>query len=143
MTLHKPEHPALTIEALVTWLRTQPAEKTYIWSDPVFCAVGQYLADHGSSWGAVNYSEIPGYYEIAAEKPWTFGAALERAEKLLALPTPKQPFTVTESYTMAHTPEFEAAVTTEFQEPLALPAPEPKPLPLPELELMALPAPAP
>jgi hypothetical protein len=86
--LSKPEHPPLTTEALVTWLRTQPPEQTYVWSDPVFCLMGSYLADHGSSWGVTAYSEMPNYHEIAAERPWTFGAALERAEKfLLASPS--------------------------------------------------------
>lgn len=108
MTLHTPDHPALTIEALVDWLRTQPPEKTYIWSDPVFCAVGQYLADHDSSWGTVAYSELPDYERIAKVEPHTFGAALERAEKLLALPAPES-------------------------KPLV-----PKALPLPELELVAV-----
>ena len=34
---------------------------------------------------------MPHYEEIAGEKPWTFGAALERAEgvkEMLALPAP-------------------------------------------------------
>ena len=88
MALHKPEHPQLTTEALVSWLRKQDPDQEYIWSDPAFCMMGKYLSDHNSSWGAVGYSEMPSYYEIASPKPWTFGAALKRAEALKALPPP-------------------------------------------------------
>ena len=51
--------------------------------------MGKYMIDHDSSWGAVSYSELPNYELIAATKPWNFGAALKRAEALLALPAPK------------------------------------------------------
>jgi hypothetical protein len=78
----------LNTEALTEWLRKQNPDEEYVWSDPVYCMMGRYLADNGSSWGAVQYSVMPGYEEIAAEKPWTFGAALERAEALKALPPP-------------------------------------------------------
>jgi hypothetical protein len=88
MTLHQPDHPPLTVEALIAWLRQKPADETYVWSDPVFCLVGHYLSEHNSSWGVAQYSDIPDYEQIAGEKPWTFGAALGRAEKLLALPAP-------------------------------------------------------
>lgn len=75
-------------DKLIGWLRQQPADEPYIWSDPVFCLMGRYLADHDSSWGTVQYSDMPDYERIAGEKPWTFGAALERAEMLKALPPP-------------------------------------------------------
>lgn len=77
-----------TIDALTGWLRKQPPDAEYVWSDPVFCLVGHYLADNGACWGERSYSDIPHYEEIAKEKPWTFGAALERAEALKALPPP-------------------------------------------------------
>jgi hypothetical protein len=77
----------LTVEMVVSWLRRQEPDEEYIWSDPVFCLMGRYLADHGSSWGAVDYRALPHYEEIAQAKPWTYGAALERAERL-ALPPP-------------------------------------------------------
>lgn len=88
MALSKPDHPPLSIAALASWLRNQPGEKTYTWSDPVFCLVGHYLADNQSQWGNAQYSDIPNYELIAKTEPHTFGAALERAEALLALPTP-------------------------------------------------------
>jgi hypothetical protein len=77
-----------TRDALIAWLRTQPADKEYIWSDPVFCLMGQYLADNASCWGAFSYSDMPDYYKIAQTKPWKFGAALKRAEALQRLPSP-------------------------------------------------------
>jgi len=84
----KREVPALTTNSLIEWLRQQPADGEYVWSDPVFCMMGRYLADHGSQWGDVGYHDMPHYEEIASVKPWTYGAALERAEALKALPAP-------------------------------------------------------
>jgi hypothetical protein len=88
MSMEQPAHPPLTTQALAAWLRTQPPEDTYTWSDPVFCLLGRYLADHESQWGSAQYSELPAYELIAKSQPHTFGAALARAEKLLALPAP-------------------------------------------------------
>jgi hypothetical protein len=81
------ENTLLNAERLTNWLRKQDPGEEYIWSDPVFCLMGRYLADNGSAWGEMQYSNMPHYTEIAAEKPWTFGAALERAEAL-TLPAP-------------------------------------------------------
>jgi hypothetical protein len=78
----------LDTDKLTGWLKNQPPDGEYVWSDPVFCLMGRYLADNGSEWGAMQYSDLPLYEEIAKEKPWTFGAALERAEALKALPPP-------------------------------------------------------
>jgi hypothetical protein len=78
--MQKPPNELLDSDALIDWLRQQPADEEYMWQDPVYCLMGRYLADKGSRWGAVHYSSMPGYYEIAMAKPWTFGAALERAE---------------------------------------------------------------
>jgi hypothetical protein len=78
----------LTRDALIDWLRQQPADEEYVWQDPVFCLMGRYLADNSSRWGDVGYSDMPHYEEIAGQKPWTFGAALERAEALKQLPSP-------------------------------------------------------
>lgn len=112
MTLHKPDHPELTENSLVSWLRTKPADQTYVWSDPVFCLVGHYFADHQSTWGAAQYSDLPNYELIAKTEPHTFGAALERAEQLLALPAP----------THIPAPELEL-VAEPIVEPVATPAP--------------------
>ncbi len=84
------ENTLLNAERLTNWLRKQPPDGEYVWSDPVHCMMGKYLADNESRWGEVQYSDMPHYEEIAGEKPWTFGAALERAEKLQLAPPPLQ-----------------------------------------------------
>ena len=82
----------MSVDKLTGWLKDQPPGGEYVYSDPVYCLMGKYLADHDVEWGAGAYSEMPSYYAIAAEKPWTFGAALERAkalsEETLSLPAP-------------------------------------------------------
>lgn len=91
MTLHTPSHPPLTIEALTTWLAKQDPGQPYTWQDPVKCLMGLYLADHGSAWGGIAYSNLDGYYEIAQTQPHTLGDAHKRAleySKQRALPTP-------------------------------------------------------
>lgn len=92
--MRKPEHPPLTLVAITQWLETKPPEQEYIWQDPTECVVGHYLRDHGSSWGTVAYSDMPNYHEIAGAKPWTFGAALERAKTLALLPSPAPAITL-------------------------------------------------
>jgi hypothetical protein len=79
-----------TIDALTGWLRQQPPGEEYQWQDPVFCLMGRYLAANGSRWGEASYLQMPGYEHIASAKPWTFGAALERAEQLQLPPPPLQ-----------------------------------------------------
>ena len=79
----------LTVDSLTAWLETQVeqhdnGELDYIWQDPVYCLMGRYLHDHGMAWGDATYSEMPSYDEIAGSKPWTLGAALERAKELRA-----------------------------------------------------------
>ena len=78
----------LNADKLIAWLRTQPPEEEYIWSDPVFCLMGRYVTDRGTPADLYGYSDFPNYHEIAEVKPHTFGAALLRAEKLKALPAP-------------------------------------------------------
>jgi hypothetical protein len=77
----------MSTEKLTDWLGKQDPGGEYVWSDPVKCMMGKYLADHDVEWGVGAYSQLPDYYQIAQEKPWTYGAALERA-KTLALPAP-------------------------------------------------------
>jgi len=78
----------LTTENLITWLRQQPPDQEYTWSDPVFCLMGRYITDVGTPADLYAYGELPHYHEIAETKPHTFGAALQRAEALKALPPP-------------------------------------------------------
>jgi hypothetical protein len=78
----------LNADSLIDWLRTQPSDEEYVWSDPVKCLMGRYITDVGTPKDLYAYSEMPHYHEIAETKPHTFGAALERAEALKALPPP-------------------------------------------------------
>ena len=83
-----------TTEVLTDWLRQEVAKgraaEEYIWQDPVYCLMGNFFAAHGrQGWGEVIYSDMPDYEVIAGAKPWTYGAALERAEALKALPPPE------------------------------------------------------
>ena len=110
----------MTSDALTAWLRTQPDDGEYQWTDPVNCLMGKYLADHGVAWGDTGYSDMPGYHQIAAQRPWTFGAALGRAEQL-ALPAPARQIAAPQ----IKLPEIELEVEHEpAPGNLQLPAPE-------------------
>ncbi len=78
----------LSPDSLIDWLRQQPPDGEYQWSDPVFCLMGRYITDVGTPVDLYAYSEMPNYHAIAETKPWTFGAALQRAEALKQLPAP-------------------------------------------------------
>jgi hypothetical protein len=65
---------------VVDWMRRQPADADYDWQHPDRCIVGRFLAAKGLARQAVDYAEMPHYHEITEPKPWTFGAALKRAE---------------------------------------------------------------
>jgi hypothetical protein len=78
----------LDADSLIAWLRKQPPELEYVWSDPVFCLMGHYVRDMGTPKDLYAYGDMPHYHEIAEVKPHTFGAALQRAEALKALPAP-------------------------------------------------------
>ena len=67
-------------EGVLDWLRQQPADGGYNWQHPDRCVVGRFLAAHGRSRENIDYTEMPDYRRIAEPKPWTFGAALRRAE---------------------------------------------------------------
>jgi hypothetical protein len=78
----------LDSDKLIAWLRQQPADEEYQWSDPVKCLMGRYITDVGTPADLYAYSEMPHYHEIAETKPWTFGAALQRAEAFRELAPP-------------------------------------------------------
>src|SRR5262245_31142381 len=75
-------------DKLIDWLRRQRPDEEYVWQDPVFCLMGRYVTEMGTAKDLYGYSVMPYYYQIAQTKPHTFGAALERAETLKALPPP-------------------------------------------------------
>jgi hypothetical protein len=84
----------LKIESLIEWLETMPPRKEYPYHNcNGACLLGQYLTACGFNWekqikGAHGY-DIPGvndfkdyvYLHVACSRPWTFGAALERARR--------------------------------------------------------------
>jgi hypothetical protein len=86
--MREPSKELLDWGRLVEWLRGEDGGEEYIWQDPVRCLVGRYLAARGSGWGYFSYGELPFYEEIAGVKPWTYRAALGRAEQVLGLPAP-------------------------------------------------------
>lgn len=94
MTYHRPQTPELSVPALVKWLRSRPlyADSQYTYQDPARCLLGWYLREHNAdeAISEAAYETMPDYRAIAEPKPHTFGAALQRAEQLLALPAPKE-----------------------------------------------------
>lgn len=85
----------LKLETLIAWLEKQPATEKYDYNNcNGRCLYGQYLTHHGVSWKEeLKHTKLGDprsdfrdyvYEHVACEKPWTFGAALDRARKLLA-----------------------------------------------------------
>ncbi len=96
--MKQPTPPTITLDSMTAYLESKNPHDTYIWADPVHCLMGNFLRDHGHSWGEVVYSEfMPHYDEIAAPAPHTFGAALERARAIKALPQPAPTLELTAS----------------------------------------------
>ena|SRR6266568_4490020 len=88
------EHEAnpFTMEGLIAWLEKMSRAKRYDYlNSSGACLYGQYLAAHGVPWdesGATSFGDHQRadfcdlvYYHVALARPWTFGAALERARK--------------------------------------------------------------
>ena len=75
-------------EGLIAWLETQDPTTQYDYHDcSGHCLIAQYLAAHGYLWGDNHYGRFMSGVDradIACTFPMTFGAALERARKLLA-----------------------------------------------------------
>lgn len=82
--------PILTVEALVEWLATQDGEQRYEFFDNSDCLTARFVTAQGfknvsvGGW-AVSVGEHT--YELPArlaaisfKKPWTYSAALKRAE---------------------------------------------------------------
>lgn len=91
------ETDPLKLESLIAWLEKMPAKKAYdFYNCKGECLYGLYMASHGFSWvESGGAGERPStqarsdfcdkvYLEVAAEEPYTFGAALSRARKALA-----------------------------------------------------------
>jgi hypothetical protein len=66
------------LDKFINWLREQPADQTYDWSDGENCLMAQYLQ-------ATEQEEngMPDWYgRVTLPRPWIFSAALERAGNL-------------------------------------------------------------
>jgi hypothetical protein len=86
----------LSLESLIAWLETQPADKVYCYSNTGDCLHHQYFTAMGmvmksgvggtyvnlESGKRVYFSD--GFIHTAAFEPHTFGAALDRAREAAA-----------------------------------------------------------
>ena len=79
--LHNPKWDLMSLESLIAWLETQPVDGAYDYDHCERCLIGRYLTDRVGGIEAHRgvYTDMPHYREIAANEPYTFGAALERA----------------------------------------------------------------
>lgn len=76
----------LSLRAFLSWVEKQPADKEYQWSSFCGCAVDQYAATLGISFGDIYVDEVckteTGFWrvadDIACEMPRTFGALASR-----------------------------------------------------------------
>ncbi len=85
-----------TLPALIAWLERQPAGEAYDWLNIHGCLACRYFQSlgHKTPWGnsyqlAEDGYKTPfggreNYHKIAGAKPWTFGAALDRARAIAA-----------------------------------------------------------
>jgi hypothetical protein len=86
----------LSMASLVGWLETKKPGGRYDYDDySGRCLYGQYMASHGIKWEESGATGRHGstqersdfcnlvYAEVANQRPWTFGAALERAREAL------------------------------------------------------------
>ena len=80
----------LCVRDMVAWLETQPAEQRYDYNDcEGRCLVGLYAAARGYDWrkdSLIFHSSFDLLNHIACDvsDEWTFGAALKRANQILA-----------------------------------------------------------
>jgi hypothetical protein len=88
----KVQTDVLSLESLIAWLERHPPMTFYNFNDcDGMCLYGQYMAANGIMWresGATGNTDVPAgredfcilvYQYVARQRPWTFGAALERA----------------------------------------------------------------
>lgn len=77
-----------TVNDLIAWLETMPADEHYEYLDPSACLLGQYLRSVGVAdvgFASCQLDANPKFCRIAfgpqGDGPHTFGAALERARE--------------------------------------------------------------
>lgn len=77
-----------SLAGFVGWLEKQPATREYDWYDVQSCVVCQYLdaslgeAERKQTYLSSVFPAIEIYHNICGRRPWTFGAALERARAI-------------------------------------------------------------
>lgn len=75
-----------SLESLIAWLEKQPADREYNWASIDECMCAQYFgcgADWAERHDQFEFATGIRPDAIALGRPWTFGAALERARKAL------------------------------------------------------------
>jgi hypothetical protein len=79
------EYQGITLSGFIAWLEQQPADKEYNYFRSDLCAAAQYLQSQGRR-GQDCIIQLPLNWlnEIVMFKPWTFGAALDRAREVAA-----------------------------------------------------------
>lgn len=82
----KPKGDAYSLESVIAWLETQPDNTPYNWNcTKGGCLIGLYAAATGIAFfDCHNALFDSGELYFACEEPRTFGAALDRARKVLA-----------------------------------------------------------
>lgn len=79
-----------SLAGFVAWLELQDARRQYAYWRCNECAIGEYLSSIGTSYidecgkGRPMIDNLCRWNAATAPTPWTFGAALARARKLLA-----------------------------------------------------------
>lgn len=70
----------IKLDNFIAWLREQPSDTTYEWESGETCLMGQYLQAAGMH---DEQPPMPNWYEhVTLTRPWTFDAALKRAEAI-------------------------------------------------------------
>lgn len=86
--LYDPKWEGPSVRGLIGWLETKDPEGTYDFMDcHGGCLISQYLATLGFEWEH-GFCAWPQYQMfvgtlIGTNRPWTYGAALKRARKVL------------------------------------------------------------
>jgi hypothetical protein len=89
----KPEVERPCLAGFIAYAEREPTDREYDWFSAAHCVVGEYLiARFGKLREKENGNRIPfadacdgaeNYRMIGQTKPWTYGAALQRAKALL------------------------------------------------------------
>ena len=71
------------LDNLIAWLETKDPTQRYDYWIPKSCVMGQYLTEQGFMPWDTDVSQLEcEFSSVGVSKPWTFGAALERAKLL-------------------------------------------------------------